>query len=521
MNPVYPPGLSPSDFADFVKELQGVVGKDYVFTDPQWDLPSYNDQYAMLDKSYTQASGGVAPANVTEVQGVLAVARKYNVPLWTTSTGKNFAYGGPAPRKAGYMVLDLKRMNRILEVNEKYGYAVVEPGVNYFDFHNHLKATGSKYWADVAAPGWGSVLGNMVDHGAGYTPYGDHLLMQCGMEVVLSDGTVVQTAMGALPNSKTTNLYKYGLGPWVEGIFTQSNFGVVTKVGIWLMPDPGGYMPFMITFNNEHDLAEIMERARPLCLNMIIPSAATAVEMLWDAAVTKTRRDYYSGTGPLPDSVRQKICSDLSIGRWNFYAALYGPPEVMDANMEIIRDSLGSIPGAKFYFKDDRKGDAGWAYRMKLAAGIPNMTEFCIMNWLTSGAHADFSPISPPSGADAMKQYHLIKEPCNKAGFDYMGEMLIGFRSMHHIFCLMFNSSDPAEKKRAYDLFGEVVHAAAQAGYGEYRTNVDYMDIVANTYSWNNNAQQRLRQKLKDGLDPPGILSPGKMGIWPSGKQGA
>jgi 4-cresol dehydrogenase (hydroxylating) len=124
------------------------------------------------------------------------------------------------------------------------------------------------------------------------------------------------------------------------------------------------------------------------------------------------------------------------------------------------------------------------------------------------------------TGEDAMKQYLLIKERCNKAGFDYVGEMLVGFRSMHHIFCLLFNTNDQAEKQRAYDLFGEIVQAAAEAGYGEYRTNLDYMDKVAATYNWNNNVQQRMRQRLKDGLDPAGILSPGKMGIWPSGMMG-
>lgn len=518
MDSVYPQGISVSDFNSFIKELQALVGQNYVFTDPTWDIPSYNDQYAMLDKSLTQASGAVAPANVKEVQGVLAIATKYKVPLWTISTGKNFAYGGPAPRKAGYVVLDLKRMNRILEVNEKYAYAVVEPGVNYFDLYNHLRAIGSKLWIDPAAPGWGGVLGNLVDHGAGYTPYGDHLLMQCGMEVVLADGTVTQTSMGALPNSKTTHLYKYGLGPWTDGIFTQSNFGVVTKIGIWLMPDPQGYSPFMVTFPNEDALHDIIEKVRPLALNMVIPNAATAVEMLWDTAVLKTKRDYYSGTGPLPESVRKTICQDLQIGRWNFYAAVYGPQKIRDANMEIIRDSLGAIPGAKFYFKDDRKGDIGWEYRKNLMAGIPNMTEFCVMNWIPSGAHADFSPISPVTGSDAVAQYALIKDRCNKAGFDYIGEMLVGFRSMHHIFCLMFNSSDNDEKKRAYDLFGDIVMAAAAAGYGEYRTNLDFMDKVAGTYGWNNGAQQKLRQKMKDILDPAGILSPGKMGIWPSAK---
>ena len=72
----------------------------------------------------------------------------------------------------------------------------------------------------------------------GYTPYGDHFMMQCGMEVVLANGEVMRTGMGAMPGTNTWQLFKYGFGPYVDGMFSQSNFGVVTKMGIWLMPEP-------------------------------------------------------------------------------------------------------------------------------------------------------------------------------------------------------------------------------------------------------------------------------------------
>lgn len=515
-NPL-PPGVTASAFSKFLAAARSIVGADHVFADRNTQLRSYEDQYATTPRGTHLPGAALAPQNVGEIQKIVRAASDHGIPLWTISTGKNFAYGGPAPRQAGTVVLDLKRMNRIIEVNEKHAYAVVEPGVSYFDLYRHLRKIGSKLWIDPAAPGWGGVLGNLVDHGAGYTPYGDHLLMQCGMEVVLSDGTLVHTAMGALPGSKTTSLYKYGLGPWADGLFTQSNFGIVTRIGIWLMPEPPGYKPYMISFEKEDDLHEITERVRPLKLNMVIPNAATTVEMLWETAVQKQKRDYYTGKGPLPDSARKKIREDLRIGVWNFYGAAYGPPPIMDVNLELIRDTLASIPGAKWYWDEDRVGDVAWEYRKQLMRGIPNMVEYNLMNWIPNGGHMDFSPISPVTGADAMKQYHLIRDRCNKAGFDYIGEMLVGWRDMHHIFCLLYSVVDEDEKKRAHALFEELVDAAAAAGYGEYRTHLDFMDKIAGTYGWNDGAQSRLHQRFKDKLEPRGILSPGKMGIWPKG----
>jgi len=515
MNKPLPPGITQSKFDEACAELREAIGADAVFTDDERDLRSYNDAYSTVDDSEHAPSAAVTPRDVEDIQQILAVARKFGIPLWTISTGRNFAYGGPAPRKAGYIVLDLKRMNRILEVNEKHAYAVVEPGVSYFDLYAHLQKSGSRLWIDCAAPGWGGALGNLVDRGVGYTPYGEHFMVQCGMQVVLADGTVVDTAMGAVPESTTSHLYKYGRGPWVDGIFTQSNFGIVTKVGIWLMPQPPGYRPYMITFPREDDLHQITELVRPLKLNMVVPSAAMTVGLIWEAGVKVTKAQYHDGKGPLPSAARRKIMDDLQIGEWNFYGALYGPEPVMDANWRLIEDSFRQVEGAKFFNEANRGEDPAFAYRAKLMRGIPNMTEFSLQNWVGSGAHIDFSPMSPVTGDDAMKQYRMIQQRANEYGFDYIGEFVVGWRDMHHIFFLAFERSDEDQRRRAHELFGVLIDEAAAEGYGEYRTHLDFMDQIAATYDWNDRALWRVHERIKDRLDPDGILSPGKMGIWP------
>ena len=77
--------------------------------------------------------------------------------------------------------------------------------------------------------------------------YRNHFDSHCGMEVVLANGEVMRTGMGAMPGAKTWQQYKFGFGPWIDGMFSQSNFGVVTKMGFWLMPQPDAYLTGTVT----------------------------------------------------------------------------------------------------------------------------------------------------------------------------------------------------------------------------------------------------------------------------------
>ncbi len=515
MSAQVPDGIDPAAFAAACDELRAVVGDAWLIRDNTTHLNSYRDSYTVGDIEANAPSAAVAPQNVEDVQKILAVARRYRIPLWTVSTGRNYGYGGAAPRKAGCVVLDLKRMNRIIEVNEKHAYAVVEPGVSFHELYAYLRQHDIKLWPDPSAPAWGGVVGNTADRGVGYTPYGEHFTVQCGMQVVLADGTVVETGMGATAGTNTGALYKYGHGPWVDGIFTQSNFGVITRMGVWLMPEPPGYRPYMVTFPREDDIHQITELVRPLKLSMVIPNAATTVGLIWEAAVKVSKAQYYTGNSVMPDSARKKMAADLDIGNWNFYGALYGPPPIMDNNWRLIEQAFREVPGARFFFADDRKGDAAFEYRAKLMRGIPSMTEFGLLNWLGEGAHIDFSPISPVTGDGALQQFHFMRDKCHEYGFDYIGEFLVGWRDMHHVLMLVFNRNDEAQKQAVKELFDVLVAEATAQGYGEYRTHLDYMDPIAATYNWNNGALSRVNEALKDALDPDGILSPGKSGIWP------
>ena len=76
---------------------------------------------------------------------------------------------------------------------------------------------------------------------------------------MLANGEVVRTGMGALPNSKSWQHSRWGYGPWVDGLFRQSNFGVVTKMGFYLMPRPEALMMSTVTSTRDEDIVPMLD----------------------------------------------------------------------------------------------------------------------------------------------------------------------------------------------------------------------------------------------------------------------
>ncbi|MFT4191711.1 MAG: FAD-binding oxidoreductase [Comamonas sp.] len=518
--PVLPPAFDAPRLNATAEQLRQAIGENHVVSDPD-ELLKYLDPYPLVAQEDNAPSLVLYPGSVEDVQAILRIANETGLPVAPISTGKNNGYGGASPRLRGSAIMDLgRRMNRILEVNEKFGYALVEPGVTFFQLAQYLRDNASSLMIDTPDLGWGSIVGNTMERGVGYTPYGDHFMWQTGMEVVLPTGVVMRTGMGALPGSNAWQLYPYGFGPYPDGLFTQSNFGVCTKMGIALMKRPPASMSYLVTFEHEEDLAQVMEIMLPLRINMYpIQNVPVVRNIVLDAGVVSQRAEWQSDPGPLRPQSIARMKKELGLGHWNFYGTLYGDPATIDNAWRLIRQAFAVVDGARFHTHLDRpeQGDRGAHVlhdRHRINNGIPSLDELKLLDWIPHGAHSSFSPISAVDGQDALRQSLMVRRRADEYRKDYAAQFIIGLREMHHIGLFLYDRHAEDQRAETLALMKLLIREAAEAGYGEYRTHNALMDDVMATFNWNDGALLAFHEKIKDALDPNSILAPGKSGIW-------
>ena len=275
----------------------------------------FQDPFQVPGSATNLPSAVVSPTSTEDVQAVVRIANEYRIPLWPISRGKNNGYGGAAPQVRGSVMLSFRNMNCVLEINEELGYAVVEPGVSWYDLHEAIKAGGHNLVASIVDIGWGGVVSNTLEHGLTYMPYSIDQASHCGFEVVLPNGDLMRTGSGAMDNNPTWPLYKRGLGPTSTEMFMQSNYGIVTKMGYWLMPKPEVYMPLWLRVWDDAQMPAVVDALRELMLAGTIDMRPQLSNTLCMASMLTTRAEWFDGDGPMPEEIIDKIAKELGLGR--------------------------------------------------------------------------------------------------------------------------------------------------------------------------------------------------------------
>ncbi len=493
----------------------------------------------------------VHPGSTEEVAQVLAIASRHRVPVWPYSTGRNWGYGATLAPESGAIVLVLARMNRILEVNEELAYAVVEPGVTYAQLNAHLKAHGHRLWVDcIDGTPHGSVIGNALDRGVGETPYGDHFGNLCGLEVVLPTGEIVPIG-GA--GEQTWHLHKWGVGPYLEGLFSQSNLGVVTRAGIWLMPEPEAYNAFVFELRDARHFPAVVDAFRRLALAGVITAKLHMInDVVSLTLLTQVKDEGLPTERALTEGELAALRAKYRIAPWSCGGGLYGSAAQVRLQRRLLRQAVGCY--GKLLFIDDTrlallKRLIAWSrantlvrrvaetlvgtslpvmaftpYIYDILRGVP--TEHFVRHaWFRNrrprpdcdvDPAADacgliwFAPILPMTGAALAPYLEDCRRRFAAHGFDfYVALLLMNPRAVIPLMAILYDRAAAGQAERARALHDELVAAMQAAGYQPYRAGLlTWPRLWANAP-----ALAALNARLKAAVDPAGVLAPGRYGI--------
>jgi 4-cresol dehydrogenase (hydroxylating) flavoprotein subunit len=458
-------------------------------------------------------AGVVFPASTAEVQALVRIANAHRAPLYSFSTGENRGLGLRSPIQPGHILVDVgARMHRILDIDETLCVAAIEPGVTYQQLYDELGRRGHPLMLDTTSgPPDGGIVGNTLDKGAGYTPYFDHFGMSCGLEVVLGDGRILRTADGASPGARTWHLAKYGYGPFLDGLFLQSNFCIVTRLGVWLMPRPPVIRAFFFLFPDDEDLGAIIDLIRPLKLHNVVSSLIKVTSDLYAVGTAATYPfQRTGGRTPLPDEVRRELQRQYGVGAWCVSGAFYGASD--DAVLPLVermQAHFGRSGKARYVSHEEASGHPLLRIHIDTFNGRPTRTELGLLNWRPGGGCCWFVPPLPMLGTIANQHQALSRRILCEHGLEFITEYVCGPRLSRALHVIIFNRQDPEECQRVSACYRALMAAYGQAGYPISRAPLDFQaEAMARLETF-----PEVCAAIKRALDPNGILSPGRYGI--------
>jgi 4-cresol dehydrogenase (hydroxylating) flavoprotein subunit len=406
------------------------------------------------------------------------------------------------------VILDLSALNRIVEINEELGYTVVQPGVTQGQLVDELARTRSNWWLDCTAAGRDtSLIGNILERGATSE---ERLALVSGMEVVLADGAVVHTGYGHYPHSRVTYVAPRGIGPSLDGLFSQSNLGIVTSLGLWLHLKPDQAILGYYTFGDEA-LATIIDTLRPFRIRGVIPGQPIFLipgGQRWFGIVT------LQGNAAAIAAHREELTAALAKSAH----VLFPDPDVAGdpAARAAALGALG-LPATPFFDDVLRRSDP-------LAA--PDLSPQALLLYL--GGPNVQQPIEPPTSTDPLDHNYglsflwltspalgrevrhlldIVRPLLIEYGFPPLVTLrFVTGRSVMLVIRLVFDRKQVDRCTAARACYHAILDATIAAGYPPARMGIDgmeHLDPVGSTY-W------QLVSRLKSMLDPQQILAPGR-----------
>ncbi len=477
----------------------------------------------------------IYPKSTEQVQTTVRLARKYKIPLYPISRGKNIGLGSKLPINRQAAIVSLEKMDRIIKVNQEFGTATIEPGVTQQQMYEYLNSINANYYLDVTgAPAGSSIIGNILEKGVTYNTIRFNAVIS--FEVVLGTGEILKTGYAHYKNTPLADISKYAPGPSLTELFIQSNFGIVTKAIIKLNPKTEQHTAFTLSLYNEQQIGEIIEKIRYLKQQKVINTIVHIGNhhRTFITAAPMVYRYLKSHGMEVSRQTAENLLEKFLPGGWSLIASLSGPKQMVKAAKKIVKKTLSQY--GKIAFIDQKKIRLAQILSKTLGLkklniylnSISPLTGFTFGRPSDEALHsiywphadenplwrdpdqADFGfvfivPVSPLRKAEVDKTLQIIKQIEQQFGFklavtlnpvdEFILEGVVSFD---------FDLKDQQQVQKAHKAIRTAVEKFVKAGLIPYRVDINNYDLLIDPDDiyW-----QKIRD-LKQVFDPDNIISP-------------
>ena len=415
------------------------------------------------------------PGTTKEVSNIMSYCNEHLIPVTPRGAGTGLS-GGALPVRGG-VALDMKRFNKILNVDKRNFQVTTEPGVITQELQEHLKAEGLFYPPDPASKGSCFIGGNVSENSGGpravkYGVVKDYVL---NLEVVLPNGDVIWTGANVLKNATGYNLTQLVVG-------SEGTLAVITKIVLRLIPAVKHDLLLLVPFRSA---VEACAAVNAIFLAGYTPSALEFMER--DALEWSMR--YVQSTGiDLPADIAAHLLIEVD---GNHMEELHRDADELS---KIVQQyDIDEILFADSYEQKQML----WTLRRKVGEAVKS-----------NSIYKEEDTVVPR--AELPELLKIIKDLGREYGFQSVCYGHAGDGNLH-VNIVKGGMSDEDWKtnlpKGIRKLFTEVVRMGGTLS-GEHGIGLvqkEYMDIAFD------NVQLGLMRQIKQIFDPKGILNPGKV----------
>jgi 4-cresol dehydrogenase (hydroxylating) len=427
------------------------------------------------------------------------------------------------------------------------GVVTVEPGVTQGMLRRFLDERDLPFLVPVHGGGSTcSLVGNALERGYGITPYADHFGAVTALEAVLPNGEIYHSALTGLEARTVDRAFKWGLGPYLDGLFTQGAFGIVTRMSIALAPIPERVETFFFGVREHAEFAEAVAAVREVLRT--VDAVTGSINLMNSRRVLSMIEPYRTAdVGPegiLPDETIAAMAQRSKVFDWTGIGALYGPASIVKAARSEIRKRLKGIARRLIFLTPQRVrqtrsflerlprngGQRVWNYvntldkSLQLIAGAPSEVALPLAYW-KSGTKPDansgqplnpdadgcgliwYSPLVPMIPARVREFVDMVDHVCRRYGIEPLITLTsLSDRCFDSTVPLLFDRNDAKQAERAHACYRALLDAGQSIGCVPYRSSIEAMDwfVRDDIPHW------RLIRQLKTALDPHDIIAPGR-----------